>query len=432
MITIYYGLPASGKSRGMKSYVVKKASAGEKILWLTSLRSERKRTAFEFIAAGLDNVYELRSKEELCPRVRSLPIKSTLVGIAACMTCSYESCPFKDAMREAIRGSEGVFVATHAFIGLAPFFDIVVVDEFEDAMIRLGTSFTREEIESELKAIEKIFGREVAEEVRRKYIIEDINGLYRVRHRFYLLPFFYDRYLYGITATSPPPSTDLFARMLDFVNLEEMVLNEIEMGWRISAMEIPPPPRDDRFIVTTRKSYEYNYIAYTDRNRSLHLVDELRKRGSVTIVARSKKEAKWFWKFLQKKMNITPLVEGINWTLKNFGAWRVRRVRVIIVRGKFYRSLDIESDYVIAFYQHLPPSAIDYLVRRYSWFAELGWEFVKFEQARAHIQTIYRCAREWNKSHEFYLLDYSYADALSYFPHIWKAVKDRVEIRALW
>ena len=419
MIYITIGIPASGKSTSKKRMVAKLARK-KRVLWLTPLRAECKRLATDLIRMGLsyDDVKIVPSKPLSCPVLKRASIYDPIIGIALCLVCKRkDGCEYKNFIREAIRSDKGVFIATHSFLWLTMFFDTVVIDEFDYLIMSYARIRSKEEVDTILRAIEKVFGESIARLVKEKYLVETEEG-YILSTAFPIRRFYTDNELHIVSATMPNPDSDLFALSLGFSDLDELAEADASGEIKLDLRVLPEPKRMDRFFVDTR--YRYWSSSLT---RNGHLIvrkavpRDVAEGKTVTVVARSKTECAMLYEMLSRDLKV--LAEGINWSKSNFDDWKRHRVRIIVVRGMFYRSLDIESDVVYAFFQHYRPNEIDRIYSKYpKVFHEYLHEFMEFDQHRAHIQTIFRCARVWGREHVFYLLDAKYRETLRYFHHI--------------
>jgi len=182
---------------------------------------------------------------------------------------------------------------------------------------------------------------------------------------------------------------------LGFDTFQDLVDAAEEGTINYSVYTLPTPNKPDFFYILKHRNYWSSpytkkwYVQLINRVK-----DDAAKGYTATSVTRSRREAQILHHLL-KRNGLNPLTEGINWDLRNYDDWRRHNVRIIVIRGKFHRALNIESDKVYAFYQHLLSADRDKMIEK----LRLIWgddaeEIAGFDEYRAHVQTIFRCARQ--------------------------------------
>jgi len=437
-INVVLGIPASGKSRFEKEYVARLVNKGYRVLWLTPLKSEAHTTAVEFVNRyGLEptQVKILFSKLDYCERLKRIQktykTYNTLIGLAACLSCPVSSsvCPFKQAIRDAMRGSPGLYIATHQFFWLSPMFYKVVVDESDYLIPDIYFQMLSEQqINITFKILRKLFSEDIVEKIKNKYIVKidfPEGTKYMIRSR-WIVKYFVDERIMSMVSATLPVDKEVFNWYFGCDNEFEL---EDTIGDRLYLVKMKPPQRQDKFYVLLAKNYFYSSIRYETYYYIPRIVKRyLKEDKSITIVCRSKKEVYTLYDRLKKsgiKKNYM-LAENINWFKKNVGDWMYYPVRLLVVGGKFYRSLNMDSDVTIGFYQHLSRDDKERLVQHYYYIVNDPYEIVDFIQYRKHIQTVFRSIRNWNKSHTVLLLDSTYIDSIDYFKHISEYVVPRM------
>lgn len=435
MITVTLGIPASGKSRTKKREVARLIRSGRKVLWLTPLKTEVDRVAREFIQLhGIhpSKVYTIPSKIEVCPALRNMKdFYHVIIGIATCMVCKHQTCVFKSFIRSAIsKDEEGLYIATHKFLWLSLFFKHVYIDEADYLVPSMFELVPAKKVDIVLRAIAKVFGEEVADTIRRKYLVP-ISEEYFLFKGTYPFKYFYNHRELTLISATMQYGSDIMAAMLGFnssVDLEEAV-NE---GMLKLYPDIKPTPEHKKDFFYLYRYRLYWMSPHTRRmyiNLKYRVAKDVKEGYTVTIVARSNREARIIRNFLVSGGDKDILVENLNWSMKNFDEWRRHQVRIIVIRGRFHRALDIESDKIYAFYQHLrPEDKAEMAQKLYPIWGALTDEIIRFDEYRAHIQTIFRCARSWTNRHEFYLLDSKYEHAFMYFDHIYDYFRRKVTV----
>jgi len=433
MILITLGIPASGKSRATKREVARRVQRGEKVLWLTPLKQEVYRLRREFIQlynVDPSKVFIIPSKLEVCPHYANFDKRyyHALLGIATCMACRYRACIFRDFIRTAMKSNEGLFIATHRFIWLSLFFKVVVIDEADFLVPSAFEIIPRSKLVTILKAIEKIFGRNIAEKVKKRYIAEIWHDKYLFRSIFPITRFYNHNEMKLISATL---ISEAEAWLLGFDDIAEMESAYDEGVLNIYHYTMPTPSRKDFFYIYGFPIYwnSSSYLRWIHIKLSDRVMEDYKRRYTITVIARNKAESRILYSLISKKVaKDSILCEGINWGLSNFDEWRRRPIRILYIRGGFHRSLDIESDRVYAFYQHLHGSQRKIYYDLYKpVFHEKVDELIDFDAYRSHVQTIFRALRDWGNRHEVFLLDSFYERALYYFPHIWDYVRTRLD-----
>jgi len=433
MIRLKLGIPASGKTWTSMKEVAREIRAGGRVLWLTPLKSEVKRVVEEFVriyGVPPDKVYPIPSKLDVCPVIRNMKdVYHTILGIATCLVCRHKTCVFKTFIQKAInKNEEGIFIATHKFLWLGLFFKKVYIDEIDFLVPDMFELLPVKKANMLLRAIEKIFGVKVAQQLKKRFLvqIDDNNYLFKAIYPF---KYFYNhRELIGISATLRYGS-DIMAQLFGFDTMIDLS-EAIENGELYFFPDFLPTPRKSDFFYILRyrnywtSPYTRKWYIWILKN----VKNDLKQGYSVTIVVRSKREANILYHIFNRN-SIQPLTERINWKLDNYDDWKHHPVRILIVRGLFHRALNIESDKIYAFYQHILPSERRKMYEKlYSIWFEVADEIIVFDEFRAHVQTIFRCARKRSNRHEFYLLDNKYEEALRYFDHIYDFVRKRYSI----
>jgi len=433
VITVILGIPASGKSRAEKREVARRVQRGEKILWLTPLKQEVYRLRREFIQlynVDPSKVFVIPSKLEVCPHYFNFDRKyyHALIGVAVCLACRYKACIFRDFIRLAMKSDEGLFIATHRFIWLSLFFKTVVIDEADFLMPSAFEIIPERKASTILQAIEKVFGSRIADNVRKKYLAKIWHDKYLFRSVFPVINFYNHNELKLISATL---TDETEAWLLSFDNIVQMEAAYDEGQLQIYHNTMPTPARRDFFHLYKFPLYwnDTSFLRWTHIMLSDRVMKDYKQGHTVTIIARNRKEARILYSLIRKKISKDAvLAEGINWNLNNFDDWKRKPVRILYIRGRFHRALDIESSKTYAFFQHLHASQRNWYYDIYKpVFHEQVDTLIDFDVYRSHVQTVFRSIRSWSSRYDVYLLDLLYDRAFNYFPHIWDYVRTRIE-----
>jgi len=430
MIRLKLGIPASGKTQTSMNEVAREVRSGGRVLWLTPLKSEVKRVAEEFVriyGVPIEKIYPIPSKLDVCPVIRNMKdIYHIILGIATCLACKHKTCVFKTFIQKAVnKDVEGLFIATHKFLWLGLFFKKMYIDEIDFLIPDMFELLPRKKVETLIRAIEKVFGTKIANRLKKKFLVE-IDDKTFVFKGIYPFRYFYNhRDLIGISATLRYGS-DIMAQLFGFDTMMDLA-EAIDDGAIYFYLDVlPTPSKLDFFYILRFRNY---WTSYWTKKWYIKLKNnvkqDIRHGYTVTVIARSKREA-IILDSIFKREGLSPLVERINWTLRNYDGWKRNNLRIIITRGLFHRALNIESDKIYAFYQHLYPKEKQRQVGKLRpvW-GDMAEEIVAFDEYRSHVQTIFRCARKRTSRHEFYLLDSKYDEALMYFDHIYDFTKKR-------
>ncbi|ADM28765.1 hypothetical protein Igag_1973 [Ignisphaera aggregans DSM 17230] len=431
MIRIKLGIPATGKTTGSMAESAREVKSGARVLWLTPLKTEIRELVEKFVknyGVPPDKIYPIPSKLDVCPVLRRMEkFYHVILGIAMCLSCNHKTCVFKSFIQRAVnRSNEGLFIATHRFLWLSLFFSKVYIDEFDFLIPDMFELIPAKRAYMLLKAIEKVFGSKVVAQIRKRYLVQINDNTFLFKSIYPIRYFYNHRELVGISATLT--TDDVMAKLLGFDTFQDLVDAKEEGTINYSVYTLPTPNKPDFFYIFKHRNYWTSpytkkwYVQLINRAK-----EDTAKGYTATIVARSRREAQILHHLL-KRNGLNPLTEAINWDLRNYDDWRRHSVRIIVVRGKFHRALNIESDKIYAFYQHLLPKDRDRMIEklRMVW-GDDAEEIVRFDEYRAHVQTVFRCARQWTNRHEFYLLDSKYDDAFRYFEHIYDFIHRRTK-----
>lgn len=425
MINLVLGVPGSGKSYQARRWAERSIQRGYTVLWLSPLNSEKQRL-YHYFSERLDpdQVRLLPTKPEKCPIMnqlaRNMPTAYPLLSAALCKVCRLrDSCPFYKEIHEILEDIKArkpvLYIGGFSYIWLAALISRVVVDEFDQLYPQMYKAIPRELVEGILKLLEGV-DKEAARELEKRISPSPFGDGYLLRPPS-IAEMFLDRgTLYLISATyshdtyKPDPRLILGIEDEDALNLSL----------------VPQPPRADHFIVQDTVIYAANRAKYVYYKRIARRAREDKER-IITLIARSKKEARVIHHYLEKE-GLEPLTESVNWDKKNQWEWRRRRVRVLVIGGLFHRSLDIDSDVVYAFYQHPPPDYPRNFSLAYPDAVAIDPEAHVIPVMRSHVQTLFRATRAWTRSHEVYLLDRTWLQPLRYYPHVWDFVAPRMVV----
>lgn len=419
--TILVGLPGSGKSYTAKMKALDLARSGRKILWITFLREERYSLRSFFIRQGV-TADVLIPKYKICPYMAELAGMDARLYLAAghilCQACRHrDKCPRKRHIREVIESND-VIIGSPADIALALIydFDFIVVDEFDSLFPDMLVVEVPKKLYEAFRGLLAQFNEDLARELDKRSIdLGDRRAFPNTVYYTALRYLGYNTYFISATFNIDPYSEE--ADVFFWTNIIELEENN-------QIVVLPPPQRNDIFMTSVKKLYAmapghvklYYYLGVA------RAVKQLYREHTVTVLARSKAEAKTIHHFL-KKHGVPALTEGVNWL--ELGQWRSWRVRVLVIGGRFHRSLNMDSDYTIAFYQHPRPNFWDYYRIRYKYIARHCLECHNILIHRPHVQTLFRSIRDWRKPHKVILLDNSWTDSFYYYPHIWEYVRPR-------
>jgi hypothetical protein len=429
LIDVVLGVPGSGKSYSARKWAIKSVQNGYTVLWLSPLNSEKKRLLHYFQQyLEEDQVKILPTKPEKCPIMNNLaknmPQAYPFLSAALCRVCRLrDSCPYYKEIREVLEdikaGKPRLYIGGFSYVFLAAIINRVVVDEFDQLYPSMYKVIPRQLVEGMLKLLEQI-DQEAAKELAKRIVPSPFSDGYLLKPPA-IVDMFLDRgRLQLISATYSP----------DPFRPDPRLILGTEEDDSVNLHFVPHPPRDDRFIAVETVVYHksrHKYYLYSKIVREIQEQLSSLSDTSVTIIARSKKEAAYLYKKLTQA-GVQALAEGVNWTKANPGDWRHHNVRVLVIGGLFHRSLDIDSDKVYAFYQHPPPHYPRSFALEYPDAVAVDPEAHIIPVMRAHVQTLFRATRAWSKSHEVILLDKTWLRPLEYYPHVWSYVEPRLEI----
>ena len=91
-------------------------------------------------------------------------------------------------------------------------------------------------------------------------------------------------------------------------------------------------------------------------------------------------------------------------------------MRIIVIGGLINRGWNLDSDYVIAFWQYMKPHEKTQLLQFLTDYYDINEEnLLKYIEYRKHVQTLFRCIRRYDKPHTLILLDHNYYWAFTIF-----------------
>jgi len=408
--------PAMGKTYASKrnisdlllSEIVKFSKPKSKILWLTPLRSLRHREAWDLrtnfkIPSQYVNI--IPSKEEAgCNLIRKA--YSPLLSLAICPKCPTKSCWYRYVLKDFLESDSGVWIATHHFLPFAVFgkVDYVIVDEY-DAMIpqHLVTTVHESEVENLIKS--GLLNRSVLKKLHKKRMLYKWNHIYWIPMKI----FFFDVALYTkelrlLSATPPPREFDFEVTFFNPDDIPEDIIDLFNTRVKIKEeIRMPKTHKIEAYVLS-----EGVYMSSPKRSKMLEAAANLAGKlsGKVTIIVGSKTERERVYNIITRRYPHLKVARDTEHEYRNL---ENADIRIIVVGGLINRGWNLDSDYVIAFWQYMKPHEKVQLLQFLTDYYDVNEEnLLKYIEYRKHVQTLFRCIRKYDKPHVLILLDHNY------------------------
>lgn len=396
------------KSRLILSEIARFGKPKTKVLWLTPLKSLRNREAWDLTHTfKIPNRYVniLPSKEEAgCSIIRKS--YSPLLSLVLCQRCPSKSCWYRHLIKEFLESEGGVWVATHHFLPFAIYAHVkhVIVDEY-DAMIPwlMMTQVHEKEVEELIK--HGLISRDDLKMLHRKGLLYRWNHIYWIPMKLYFYHVaLYTKELRLLSATPPPRQFDFELTFFDPDETPEDLATRFDMNVKIVEKVLTPK----RHKVEAYVLSENIYMTSSKRGSLLEKVADLAGKlsGKVTIIVGSKAERERLYNMITRKYLGIKVGRDTEYEYRRLDT---ADVRIIVVGGLINRGWNLDSDYVIAFWQYMKPQEKANLLQFLTDYLSIDQEaLLKYLEYRKHIQTLFRCIRRYDKPHILILLDFNY------------------------
>jgi len=408
--------PALGKtyrskadmSRLLLSEIARYGNPRSKILWLTPLRSLRWREAKDLehtfnVPRKYINI--LPSKEEAgCHLIRSA--YSPILSLAICPKCS-TNCWYRYIIKDFLESDSGIWIGTHHFLPFAVYgkCNYVVVDEY-DALIPylLVTTVHEDDVKKLISA--GLITEETLKKMHKKRLLYKWEHIYWIPMRIYFADIaLYSKELRLLSATPPPREFDFMVTFYNPYETPDEFIDEFEM--KVDIKEEVIVPESHRI-----QGYALAEMVYMSSVKRRELLDEAgriagRLGGKTTIIVGSKDERERLYSIITRRY---PNLKVARDTVHEYGKLEDADIRVIVVGGLINRGWNLESDYVIAFWQYMRPEDKRNMIMMFiEYLNDINeWNLIKYMEYRKHVQTLFRCIRSYDRPHTLLLIDSNY------------------------
>jgi len=395
-------------SRLLLSEIARYGTPRSKILWLTPLRSLRWREAKDLehtfnVPRKYINI--LPSKEEAgCQLIRST--YSPILSLAICPRCS-TNCWYRYIIKDFLESDSGIWIATHHFLPFSIFgrCSHIIVDEY-DALIPhfLVTTVHEDEVKKLISA--GLITEEVLRKLHKKRLLYKWERIYWIPMKIFFADVaLYTKELRLLSATPPPREFDFEVTFFNPDDVPEGFIDEFTMRVKIEEEVIVPKSHRIQGFCLPEKVY----MSTPKRRELLTHVGALAGRlgGKVTIIAGSKEEREKLYSIITRRY---PNLKVARDTVHEYSKLEDADIRVIVVGGLINRGWNLDSDYVIAFWQYMKPQAKRNLIMMFIEYLDGvdEWNLLMYLEYRKHVQTLFRCIRSYDKPHTLLLLDSNY------------------------
>jgi len=428
--------PALGKtyrskadmSRLLLSEIAKYGNPRSKVLWLTPLRSLRWREAKDLeitFNVPRKRINILPSKEEAgCHLMRT--VYSPILSLVVCPKCS-NTCWYRYVIKEFLESDSGIWIATHHFLPFAIYgkCNYVVVDEY-DALIPdlLITTVHEDEVKRLIKL--GLITEQTLKKLHKRGMLYKWEHIYWVPMKVYFSEVaLYAKELRLLSATPPPREFEFIITFFNPEDVPEDFVYEFDMKVQIvEEVIVPKKHKIQGFALVDNV-----YMKSPKRRELLDEVARLAGRlgGKTTVIVGSKEERERLYNAITRRY---PGLKVARDTRYEYSKLEDAEVRIIVVGGPINRGWNLDSDYVIAFWQYMRP---DEKVKLAQMFVDYihdvnEWHLIKYIEYRKHVQTLFRCIRSYDRPHTLLLLDFNYYDVFTMFGRTLSFMKDAIHL----